>query len=86
MDFVVFDLYAVVSILAVSFLRFFIGSSKRVLRWSLFLFIFAYHLLLSYSSFDESDESNEEESEKPGSESGSAGTFGIGLGGSLIGV
>ena len=32
---------------------------------------------------DESDESDKEEFDKPGSESGSSGKFGIGLGGSL---
>ena len=49
-------------------------------------FILSYRFCLEYLSSDESDESDEGESKNLGSESGSAGTFGTGLGGLMHGV
>ena len=52
----------------------------------LILLFFVCRLCLEYLSSDKSDEYKEEEYEKLGSESGSAGTFGTRLGGSLSGI
>ena len=81
-----FDLYVDVSSLDVSFAHFLTGLWKRVLLRSLFLFFFIRRLHLEYFSSDESDEFDEEEYDKLGSKSGSAGTFGTGLGGLFSGV
>ena len=59
-----FYFYAAVTILAVVFAHFLIGSLKRILLRNLFLFFFVRRHLLEYSSSDESDESDEEESNK----------------------
>ena len=72
-----------VSILAVSFALFLIGSLKLFSLRHLFLFFFLRCLCLKYSESDDSDESDEEESDKFGSESESAGPFGTELGGLL---
>ena len=75
MNFITFDFYAAVIILAVSFAHFLI-LSKYVLLRLLFLFFFVCRLRLEYLSSDGSDKSDEEESEELGSKFGSADTFG----------
>ena len=78
-----FDLYESISSLAVIFAQFLVGLWKRNLLWSLFLLFFIHCVHLEYSSSGGKDESYKEYSDKLGSESGSAGTFGTGLGGLL---
>ena len=82
-----FDFYAALIRLAVIFAHFFIGSPKRVLLWCLFcpflhvIFVYSTRSLMIHTyDFDE------EEYDKLRSESGSAGTFGTGLGGLLHGL
>ena len=51
-----------------------------------FYFIFVRHIHLEYSSSNDSGEFDKEEYDKLGHKSGSAGTFGTGLGGLLHGI